>query len=68
MSKDITTYSLRNCFFAVCLSLVLMGCASSQTFLQESGASYKRGEKIEWVDEPSAQPTNWSTYMDMEGG
>jgi hypothetical protein len=61
--------NLKNCLIALSLSLVLMGCAGAgtQSFLQQSGADYKRGEKIEWVDEPSAEASNWSTYMDLEG-
>lgn len=53
---------------ALCLFLVVTGCGSTQSLLQESGTSYKQDEKNAWVNEPSAQSTNWTTYMDMEGG
>ncbi len=49
------------------LTLFLSGCASTQAFLQESGEAHKRSEQIEWVNEPSANATNWTTYMDLEG-
>ncbi len=65
---NIPVLSLKSGLIALGLSLILMGCAQSQSFLQESGAAYKRGEKIEWVNEPSAESSNWTTYMDMEGG
>jgi hypothetical protein len=48
--------------------LGLLGCGGAQTFLQESGAAHKSVEKMNWVNEPSAQATNWTTYMDLEGG
>ena len=65
-----TASMLKNVIIALSLSLVLLGCAGAgtQSFLQQSGTSYKQDEKNAWVNEPSAQPTNWTTYMDMEGG
>jgi hypothetical protein len=62
-------FSLKNCLIALSLSLVLLGCAGAgtQSFLQQSGTSYKQDEKNAWVNEPSAQPTNWTTYSDMQG-
>ncbi len=59
--------SLKNGLMALALSLILLGCAQTQTFVKESGASYKQDEKNAWVNEPSAEATNWSTYSDMQG-
>jgi hypothetical protein len=64
---NITASILKNGLMALFLSLLLLGCASTPTFVQESGASYKQDEKNAWVNEPSAQPTNWTTYSDMQG-
>lgn len=58
----------KNCFICLILSLFLMGCAGAQTFLQQSGADHKQVEKMNWSNEPSAEDTNWTTYMDLEGG
>ena len=51
---------------SLALSLGLLGCGGgSQSFLQQSGADYKQVEKMNWSNEPSAQATDWTTYMDL---
>ncbi len=37
-----TTSILKNGIMALVLSLILLGCAQTQTFVKESGASYKQ--------------------------
>jgi hypothetical protein len=64
---NITASILKNGLMALFLSLLLLGCAQTQTFVKESGASYKQDEKNAWVNEPSAEATNWTTYSDMQG-
>jgi len=59
---------MKNCFIGLILSLFLMGCAGAQTFLQQSGADHEQVEKMNWSDEPSSEASDWSTYMDLEGG
>lgn len=59
---------VKNFILAFFLFLVLVGCAGVQTFLKQSGADYKQTEKMNWSNEPSGQDTNWTTYMDLEGG
>jgi hypothetical protein len=43
------------------LCLALLGCGGAQNFIQESGAEHKQVEKMNWVNEPSAEATNWTT-------
>jgi len=51
------------------LVLNLAGCAQTQTFLQEDSAAVKQQEKMEWVEpQGSGQSTDWSLYMDEQGG
>jgi hypothetical protein len=46
--------------------LGLLGCGGgAQSFLQQSGADYQQVEKMNWSNEPSAQATDWTTYMDL---
>jgi hypothetical protein len=62
-----TRLSIR--LISLALGLGLLGCGGGgQTFLKESGADHKQVEKMNWDKEPSAEATNWTTYMDLEGG
>ena len=54
-------------FISLVLSLGLLGCGGgAQTFLQQSGAAHQKVEQMNWSNEPSAQATDWTTYMDLE--
>jgi hypothetical protein len=52
------------------LSLALVGCAGTPPFLEKAGAAYEQHDKIGFS---SGSPekwnaTDWSLWMDMQGG
>lgn len=53
-----------------CLTLALAGagCGSNQPFLEKVDTLDKERWKSMMVDEPSAQSTNWSLWVTMQGG
>jgi uncharacterized membrane protein len=55
-------------FIVLSLALSLSGCSQTPTILIDDSANFRQHEQMEMVPEPSAQDTNRTLWMDMEGG
>jgi hypothetical protein len=57
-------YSLMTLF----LVLALMGCTQTPAIIIDDNLTCRHREQLEMVPDPSAQSTNESLWMDMQGG
>ena len=55
-------------FIAPVLALALTSCAGPPAIIIDDNLTYRQHEQMEMVPEPSAQSTNESLWMDMQGG
>jgi hypothetical protein len=54
-------------FFALVLALALTSCARTPSIIIDDHLTYPQHEQMGMVPEPSAQSTNESLWMDMQG-